>query len=1178
MSLKVDRLELEIVINNDQSRKQLRELNEEALRIQSSMKGMVKGSEEYVQASQKLNTVKNQMDGVYEKIGITGLSLKELVGRQREFNMMLNNMNPSMPQYKTMKETLDQINARIKELKGNAQSTQVALGEGGFAGAFTKLTEWAVKFGAAALAAFSFVALKNYVKEGIESAIKLRDTEKIMLDLLDGEKSRQKELIALAKEKAGTTMFGRQEIEEAEKFLLIQGRSQEQIKRTMQAAMDLSAVTGNELKNSIEDLDGTMEGRMGKSLGKLEKDFKNLSKEQLYNGDAIEIVRKKYAGIAEGEMNTIEGKVNLLEKSWGALQRTIGDFAIGSGGIFDAAIEGATSFLGTIKKILEVPMSQKMQEESDKVNMLASSLTDLNLPAADRNKLYDELNKIAPEVLKGIDKEAISYTTLTKNLQEYNDMMVNKIILQKEDEKLDGVNATYAKARKARIDQENYIRQKAYDNWARWTVESKNQNAANQADTKKQIEDQRTILNNSNLTFSQKMNQLGKTSGAYWAANNMYQMLAETEKKALVAQTMAINNKKKLISDLGIDVNALDKAEEEKRRKSEEESKKENHHLIEKNDLLKQTTAELENLIAVGKVQGASEEDKKNADAAEKEIKRREKLGDTEAQYHEKYKSFMEEIHGMELENYADHLSQTESEIKSINEKYDIEIKRIEEFKEKNKDKIKPKEVKELDDQKGQLEITRNAQTKQVLEQVEVQFAEKVKQIHEALRVARLSITDREVYEINQKYDALQKEILDAIEYRYQQEVKEAGGNKDKLAAAEKNKADAISKIDSDLNKLKQARSQETDKALASGAQRFEDELKNLKLKSDQSLAKGKEKIQLEINAKYKKLLDDNVNDEKRTAEIKAQMADEQRQKEQEANKEHFQKLAQDAEAFANTVMSSVQGLESAWSAYENAILAKDQASNDKKKAELKKRLDSGKITQKQYDAEISKMDLEMDAKKKKIQHDQAKRAKDISLMQAIISTAAGIVQALANPGGIAGIVLAALVGILGAVQIGVIASTPVPEAAEGRYNVIGQQSGKKYNDVPYVHSPKTGKYTQPTIFGETGDEIIIDPFRTRDLTMNHPLIIDAIMNPGGYSVLPQRAAGKYPDMGNTLSGTSMGGAPMTVVVASDPEHTTALNTFNNLVMSGKLQAVISYDHLMDENAKVSAIQSDVLH
>jgi|GEM_PF-2306958 len=1178
MSLKVDRLELEIVINNDQSRKQLRELNEEALRIQSSMKGMVKGSEEYVQASQKLNTVKNQMDGVYEKIGITGLSLKELVGRQREFNMMLNNMNPSMPQYKTMKETLDQINARIKELKGNAQSTQVALGEGGFAGAFTKLTEWAVKFGAAALAAFSFVALKNYVKEGIESAIKLRDTEKIMLDLLDGEKSRQKELIALAKEKAGTTMFGRQEIEEAEKFLLIQGRSQEQIKRTMQAAMDLSAVTGNELKNSIEDLDGTMEGRMGKSLGKLEKDFKNLSKEQLYNGDAIEIVRKKYAGIAEGEMNTIEGKVNLLEKSWGALQRTIGDFAIGSGGIFNAAIEGATSFLGTIKKILEVPMSQKMQEESDKVNMLASSLTDLNLPAADRNKLYDELNKIAPEVLKGIDKEAISYTTLTKNLQEYNDMMVNKIILQKEDEKLDGVNATYAKARKARIDQENYIRQKAYDNWARWTVESKNQNAANQADTKKQIEDQRTILNNSNLTFSQKMNQLGKTSGAYWAANNMYQMLAETEKKALVAQTMAINNKKKLISDLGIDVNALDKAEEEKRRKSEEESKKENHHLIEKNDLLKQTTAELENLIAVGKVQGASEEDKKNADAAEKEIKRREKLGDTEAQYHEKYKSFMEEIHGMELENYADHLSQTESEIKSINEKYDIEIKRIEEFKEKNKDKIKPKEVKELDDQKGQLEITRNAQTKQVLEQVEVQFAEKVKQIHEALRVARLSITDREVYEINQKYDALQKEILDAIEYRYQQEVKEAGGNKDKLAAAEKNKADAISKIDSDLNKLKQARSQETDKALASGAQRFEDELKNLKLKSDQSLAKGKEKIQLEINAKYKKLLDDNVNDEKRTAEIKAQMADEQRQKEQEANKEHFQKLAQDAEAFANTVMSSVQGLESAWSAYENAILAKDQASNDKKKAELKKRLDSGKITQKQYDAEISKMDLEMDAKKKKIQHDQAKRAKDISLMQAIISTAAGIVQALANPGGIAGIVLAALVGILGAVQIGVIASTPVPEAAEGRYNVIGQQSGKKYNDVPYVHSPKTGKYTQPTIFGETGDEIIIDPFRTRDLTMNHPLIIDAIMNPGGYSVLPQRAAGKYPDMGNTLSGTSMGGAPMTVVVASDPEHTTALNTFNNLVMSGKLQAVISYDHLMDENAKVSAIQSDVLH
>ena len=277
----------------------------------------------------------------------------------------------------------------------------------------------------------------------------------------------------------------------------------------------------------------------------------------------------------------------------------------------------------------------------------------------------------------------------------------------------------------------------------------------------------------------------------------------------------------------------------------------------------------------------------------------------------------------------------------------------------------------------------------------------------------------------------------------------------------------------------------------------------------------------------------------------------------------------------AQEIMSSLSGMESAWEAYENSMITKDQAANDKKKTSLKKQLDGKKISQKEYDAETAKMDLEMDAKKRKLAHDQAVRQKEISIMNAIIAGALGVIQATNAPPPM-DIVMPIIVGALALAQIGLIIATPVPEAAEGRYNVIGQQSGKKYNDVPYVHSPKTGKYTQPTIFGETGDEIIIDPFRTRDLTMNHPLIIDAIMNPGGYSVLPQRAAGKYPDMGNVPSGSSGNGSPMQVVITTDPEHTKALQTFNDIVLNGKMQAVISYDHLMLENAKVAKVQSDV--
>lgn len=62
-----------------------------------------------------------------------------------------------------------------------------------------------------------------------------------------------------------------------------------------------------------------------------------------------------------------------------------------------------------------------------------------------------------------------------------------------------------------------------------------------------------------------------------------------------------------------------------------------------------------------------------------------------------------------------------------------------------------------------------------------------------------------------------------------------------------------------------------------------------------------------------------------------------------------------------------------------------------------------------------------------KIKKQQAKDDKTAAIIDASIATAIGIVQALANPGGIAGIIVAALVGVLGGVQIAAIASQPTP-------------------------------------------------------------------------------------------------------------------------------------------------------
>ena len=76
--------------------------------------------------------------------------------------------------------------------------------------------------------------------------------------------------------------------------------------------------------------------------------------------------------------------------------------------------------------------------------------------------------------------------------------------------------------------------------------------------------------------------------------------------------------------------------------------------------------------------------------------------------------------------------------------------------------------------------------------------------------------------------------------------------------------------------------------------------------------------------------------------------------------------------------------------------------------------------------ARTSQLDADLEKKKTEIAKKQAKRDKAQSIFSAIISTAAAIAQALPN------IPLSIIAGIMGAAQIAVIASQPLPEYAKG--------------------------------------------------------------------------------------------------------------------------------------------------
>lgn len=150
MSLKIDRVQLEIVIQQDQARQKMIEL-EERMRsanreLQKTKKQFGETSEEYKKQAEVIKQLQQEYDNLYEEIGLTNLSLRDLGKRQEDLNAILRQLNPNTELYKQYSEQLKEVNNRIKELRGTANETRFSL---------SKLTDGFNKYGAIAASAIA---------------------------------------------------------------------------------------------------------------------------------------------------------------------------------------------------------------------------------------------------------------------------------------------------------------------------------------------------------------------------------------------------------------------------------------------------------------------------------------------------------------------------------------------------------------------------------------------------------------------------------------------------------------------------------------------------------------------------------------------------------------------------------------------------------------------------------------------------------------------------------------------------------------------------------------------------------------------------------------------------------------------------------------------------------------
>jgi len=227
------------------------------------------------------------------------------------------------------------------------------------------------------------------------------------------------------------------------------------------------------------------------------------------------------------------------------------------------------------------------------------------------------------------------------------------------------------------------------------------------------------------------------------------------------------------------------------------------------------------------------------------------------------------------------------------------------------------------------------------------------------------------------------------------------------------------------------------------------------------------------------------------------------------------------------------------------------------------KELSNKNLTEEQKEA----INKKYDAKQRKLKQDAFKKQRNADFIQSLINTALGVGRALAAPPGWpynSAAVLTA--GIEGLAQSGIILAQKVPEYGKGRYTVTGD-SGKIYKDISYTGPAVTGIYTRPALVSESGKELIIDAPTTRNLQMNYPEIIAAVMA----ARIPQYAGGRYTSATATASGAS-GSQTSTMMVDAMNRFADAVDRLEKNGVKGNWV----YKDFTDFDEKVKATESRV--
>ncbi len=307
-----EKLRLEIQIEVQKALSSLKTVSQDLKKLGQDVKTLGPSSEqtkavlanlnkEIQSATQFARLMGSEVQGLREKQQALEAAMRQLIDQ---------GLDPQGEQLQDLKRQYEETAQKLEQLGEGANTLETKIGALAQSGAFAAMARQISGFAIEAVTAFA--QAEQSVKR-LEMAFAMR-----------GDTAGAHRLAEFASQLQALTGASDDYVKQLAAELAMQGKSEAQIRQILTVAADLSAVTGEELAGSVQELTATLSGMVGR-IGRLIPQLKDLTEEELKAGKAIELVGSLYAGAAQSMSGTSAVAFKRMQESVGDLMEAMGE-------------------------------------------------------------------------------------------------------------------------------------------------------------------------------------------------------------------------------------------------------------------------------------------------------------------------------------------------------------------------------------------------------------------------------------------------------------------------------------------------------------------------------------------------------------------------------------------------------------------------------------------------------------------------------------------------------------------------------------------------------------------------------------------------------------------------------------------------------------------------------------